>query len=78
MNVQPGVLTRQESACRGLVRPGNPGRQCVAKIGDEVVGTPDAGLGQAGINLFGGSVAEHARGRGAYRVYVDQVDGDGG
>jgi GNAT superfamily N-acetyltransferase len=100
--------------------PGNPGRQYVAKIGDEVVGTAGAAIGDAGINLFGGSVAEHARGRGVYRaltaarwdeavrrgspaltvqagrmsmpilaklgfapvgqvrVYVDEVDGDGG
>jgi GNAT superfamily N-acetyltransferase len=50
--------------------PGNPGRQYVAKIGDEVVGTAGAALGNAGINLFGGSVAEHARGRGVYRALI--------
>jgi hypothetical protein len=50
--------------------PGNPGRQFVAKIGGEVVGTAGAALGDAGINLFGGAVAEQARGRGVYRALV--------
>jgi hypothetical protein len=48
--------------------PGNPSRQYLARIGDETVGTADAGFGDAGINLFGGSVVAQARGRGVYRA----------
>jgi GNAT superfamily N-acetyltransferase len=48
--------------------PGNPARQYVARIGDEIVGTATASFGAAGINLFGGAVLPHARGRGVYRA----------
>jgi hypothetical protein len=47
--------------------PENPGRQYLARIGEEVVGTAAAAFGDAGINLFGGAVLERARGRGVYR-----------
>jgi GNAT superfamily N-acetyltransferase len=48
--------------------PANPGRQYIARIGDEIVGTATATFGAAGINLFGGAVLPHARGRGVYRA----------
>jgi GNAT superfamily N-acetyltransferase len=48
--------------------PSNPGRQYVARIGDDVVGTAGAVFGAAGINLFGGAVLPRARGRGVYRA----------
>jgi len=48
--------------------PANPGRQYVARIGDEIVGTAGATFGAAGINLFGGAVLPSARGRGVYRA----------
>jgi len=48
--------------------PDNPGRQYLARIGEEVVGTASAGFGEAGVNLFGGAVLPHARGRGVYRA----------
>jgi GNAT superfamily N-acetyltransferase len=49
-------------------QPGNPDRQYLARIGDEVVGCGGATFGDAGINLFGGAVLPHARGRGVYRA----------
>lgn len=48
--------------------PKNPGRQYVARLGDEIVGTAGAVFGAAGINLFGGAVLARARGRGVYRA----------
>lgn len=48
-------------------QPDNPGRQYLARIGGEIVGTASAGFGDAGINLFGGAVVAAARGRGVYR-----------
>jgi hypothetical protein len=48
--------------------PTNPGRQYLARIGDDVVGTATAVFGAAGLNLFGGAVLPHARGRGVYRA----------
>jgi hypothetical protein len=48
--------------------PGNPLRQFNASIDGRVVGTAAAGLGPAGVNLFGGSVVADARGRGVYRA----------
>jgi hypothetical protein len=48
--------------------PGNPLRQFNASIDGRVVGTAAAGLGPAGVNLFGGSVVVDARGRGVYRA----------
>jgi GNAT superfamily N-acetyltransferase len=48
--------------------PKNPGRQYLARIGDEIVGTAGATFGAAGINLFGGAVLPPARGRGVYRA----------
>ena len=48
-------------------QPGNPDRQYLARIGDEVVGSAGASFGDAGINLFGGAVLPQARGRGVYR-----------
>ena len=50
--------------------PGNPGRGFVALIGGRVVGTSYAAFGEAGVNLFGGSVLPEARGRGVYRALV--------
>jgi GNAT superfamily N-acetyltransferase len=49
-------------------QPGNPSSQYLATIGGEVVGTAGAGLGDAGVNLFGGAVLPPARGRGVYRA----------
>ena len=51
-------------------RPDNPGRGFVALIDGRVVGTSYAAFGDAGINLFGGSVVPEARGRGVYRALV--------
>jgi GNAT superfamily N-acetyltransferase len=48
--------------------PANPGRQYVAWLGDEIVGTAGAVFGAAGINLFGGAVLPRTRGRGVYRA----------
>lgn len=48
--------------------PTNPARQYVARIEDEIVGTATASFGAAGVNLFGGAVLPHARGRGVYRA----------
>lgn len=48
--------------------PANPGRQYVARIGDEIVGTAGAVFGSVGMNLFGGAVLPRARGRGVYRA----------
>ena len=48
--------------------PANPGRQYVARIGDEIVGTAGAVFGGVGVNLFGGAVLPRARGRGVYRA----------
>ena len=48
--------------------PGNPLRHFNASIDGRVIGTAAAGLGPAGINLFGGSVVAEARGRGVYRA----------
>lgn len=49
-------------------QPGNPRRQYLARIGDEVVGSASATFGDAGVGLFGGAVLAHARGRGVYRA----------
>jgi GNAT superfamily N-acetyltransferase len=50
--------------------PDNPGRGFVALIGGRVVGSSYAAFGEAGVNLFGGSVLPEARGRGVYRALV--------
>jgi hypothetical protein len=52
------------------VTPGNPLRQFSAKLEGRVVGAAAAGLGPAGVNLFGGAVLPEARGRGVYRALV--------
>jgi hypothetical protein len=59
-----GFPQRWEEYCQ----PGNPGRQYIASVAERIVGTAGAGFGGAGVNLFGGSVAEDARGRGVYRA----------
>ncbi len=48
--------------------PDNPGHGFVALIDGRVVGGSTAVLGDAGVNLFGGSVHPDARGRGVYRA----------
>lgn len=50
------------------LQPDNPGRQYLARIRGEIVGTASAAFGDAGINLFGGAVLERARGGGVYRA----------
>jgi hypothetical protein len=50
--------------------PSNPGRQFIALIDGGVVGAAFAVLGAAGVNLFGGSVLEEARGRGVYQALI--------
>jgi GNAT superfamily N-acetyltransferase len=50
--------------------PDNPGRGFIALIDGRVVGTSYAVFGNAGVNLFGGSVLPEARGRGVYRALV--------
>jgi GNAT superfamily N-acetyltransferase len=50
--------------------PENPGRGFVAVIDGRVVGTAFGSFGDAGMNLFGGSVLPEARGRGVYRALV--------
>ncbi len=50
--------------------PANPGRGFVALLDGRVVGTSYAAFGEAGVNLFGGSVLPEARGRGVYRALV--------
>ena len=52
------------------LHPDNPGRAFVALIDGRVVGTSFAAFGDAGVNLFGGSVLPEARGRGVYRALV--------
>lgn len=51
-------------------RPDDPSRAFTALIDGRVVGTAAAFVGDAGVNLFGGSVIEDARGRGVYRALV--------
>lgn len=67
----PEMLEEMEATLPRLYEdyttPGNPLRHLNASIGGRVVGTAAAGLGVAGINLFGGSVVVDARGRGVYR-----------
>jgi hypothetical protein len=60
---EAGFPQRWEEYCH----PRNPGRQYIASIAGRVVGTAGAAFGEIGVNLFGGSVAEDARGRGVYR-----------
>jgi GNAT superfamily N-acetyltransferase len=48
----------------------NPGRQFIALLDGRVVGTAYSALGAAGVNLFGGSVLEEARGRGVYQALI--------
>jgi GNAT superfamily N-acetyltransferase len=50
--------------------PDNPGRSFIALIDGRVVGASFAAFGDAGVNLFGGSVLPEARGRGVYRALV--------
>ena len=50
--------------------PDNPGRGFVALLDGRVIGTSYAAFGDAGVNLFGGSVLPEARGRGVYRALV--------
>jgi GNAT superfamily N-acetyltransferase len=45
-------------------------RRWIASIDGTVVGTAVGVPGEAGMNLFGGSVLEEARGRGVYRALV--------
>jgi GNAT superfamily N-acetyltransferase len=49
-------------------QPANPVRHYHARIGDEMIGIAGALFGDAGLNLFGGAVLPHARGRGVYRA----------
>jgi GNAT superfamily N-acetyltransferase len=60
------LRARYEDYCH----PDNPGRGFVALIDGRVVGTAYAAFGEAGVNLFGGSVLPEARGRGVYRALV--------
>jgi hypothetical protein len=50
--------------------PSNPGRQFIALIDGRIVGAAYAVLGAAGVNLFGGSVLEEARGLGVYQALI--------
>ncbi len=49
---------------------GNPLRHFNARFDGRVVGTAIAVVGDAGLNLFGGSVLPEARGRGVYRALI--------
>jgi GNAT superfamily N-acetyltransferase len=51
--------------------PASPLRRWNARLGQQVVGTATAVLGDAGVNLFGGGVLADARGRGVYRTLVN-------
>jgi hypothetical protein len=62
--MEAGLTMRYEE----YTTPGNPLRQLNASIDGRIVGTAAAGLGPAGVNLFGGSVRTEARGRGVYRA----------
>src|SRR5580698_1153178 len=42
----------------------------IARLDGHVVGTAAAVIGDAGLNLFGGSVLQEARGRGVYRALI--------
>jgi GNAT superfamily N-acetyltransferase len=66
------VLTESELRTRydDYRHPDNPWRGFVALINDRVVGTSSAAFGDAGVNLFGGSVLPEARGQGVYRALV--------
>jgi hypothetical protein len=65
-DMEAGLPKRYEE----YTTPGSPLRQLNASIDGRVVGTAAAGLGAAGINLFGGSVLADARGRGVYRALM--------
>ena len=47
-----------------------PGRGFLARLDGRPVGSSFSAPGEAGVNLFGGAVAEDARGRGVYRAMV--------
>jgi GNAT superfamily N-acetyltransferase len=66
------VVTDDELRARydDYQHPDNPGRGFNALIDGRVVGTSYAMFGDAGVNLFGGSVLPEARGRGVYRALV--------
>jgi hypothetical protein len=64
VQMEEGMAARYEL----YATPGNPMRTLNASIDGRVVGTATAGFGEAGVNLFGGSVLTDARGRGVYRA----------
>jgi GNAT superfamily N-acetyltransferase len=66
------VVTEEQLRARydDYCHPDNPGRGFIALINGRVVGTSYAAFGDAGVNLFGGSVLPEARGRGVYRALV--------
>ena len=55
-----------------MLSPESTGRLFVALIDGRVVGGGYAALGDAGVNLFGGSVLPEARGRGVYRALTER------
>jgi GNAT superfamily N-acetyltransferase len=62
---------RARHRARYELRKDDPGGdQFVALVDGEVVGNAGAGYTDAGVYLMGGTVAEHARGRGVYRALV--------
>ncbi|MFL5952651.1 MAG: GNAT family N-acetyltransferase [Gaiellaceae bacterium] len=64
--IEAGLPERYEES----VDPANPGRGFVALVDGHIVGSATAVLAAAGVNLFGGAVLSHARGRGVYRALV--------
>jgi GNAT superfamily N-acetyltransferase len=64
--MEAGLTQRYEES----IHPDNPGRGFVALVDGRIVGSATAVLGDAGVNLFGGSVHRDARGRGVYRALL--------
>ena len=50
--------------------PRNPGRSFIALVDGRIVGASTAVAADAGVNLFGGSVLQEARGRGVYQALL--------
>jgi GNAT superfamily N-acetyltransferase len=68
--MRTGALAEAPERWEEYTTPSNPGRQFIASIDGRIIGTAYAVLGSAGVNLFGGSVLEEARGLGVYQALI--------
>ena len=64
--MEAGLAQRYEE----YTDPRYPGRSFIALLDGRIVGTATAVAGNAGVNLYGGSVRVEARGRGVYRALL--------